>query len=56
MRERCLNSKIRPALGETGLGLCSSNVERVLINGIDLRERLDKVGSVAFITRKLRPN
>jgi len=56
MREGCLNSKIRPALGETRPGLCRCNVECVFVNGIDSRERLDKIGSVAFITRKLRPN
>ena len=56
MGKRPTDLKIRPALMETLAGLGSSDVERVLVYGIDVRQRLDEVGGVALITRKLRPN
>ena len=51
-----MNSEIGPSLVETFPGFGRCDKERVLVNRIDLGERFDKIGSVAFITRKLRPN
>ena len=56
MRKCSPDLKIRPSLMETLAGLGGSDVEGVLVYGIDLRKRLDEIGGVAFITRKLRPN
>src|ERR1700730_4230711 len=56
MRKRSTDLKIRPSPIETLAGLGGSDVEGVLVYGIDLGQRLDEIGGVAFITRKLRPN
>ena len=56
MRKCSTDFKIRPSLMETLVGLSGSDEEGVLVYGIDLRQRLDEIGGVAFITRKLRPN
>ena len=56
MRQRSTDLEIRPSLMETLAGLGSGDVEGVLVYGIDLRQRLDEIGGVALITRKLRPN
>ena len=56
MRKSSTDLEIRPSLMETLAGLGGGDVEGVLVYGIDLRQRLDEIGGVALITRKLRPN
>src|SRR5215213_11215017 len=56
MRKRRVNFEVWPAPMETIVGFSSCDVEGVIINAIDLRERLDEINGVALISRKLRPN
>lgn len=51
-----MNFEIGPAPVETIVSLGSCDVESVIVDVIDLRERFDKVNGVAFISRKLRPD
>jgi len=51
-----MNFEIRPALVKAFIGFSSRDVEYVLVDVIDLRERLDQVGGVAFVASELRPN
>lgn len=56
MRERCANCEIRPAPVKPVVGMIRCNVEKVFVGQIDLRQRLNKIRGVAFITTKLRPD
>ena len=51
-----MNFEVGPALMKAIMGLGRGDVERVLVNAIDLRERFDQVEGVAFVTSELRPH
>ena len=51
-----MNSEVGPALMKALVGCGSRDVERVLVDGIDLRERFDQIEGVAFVTSELRPD
>ena len=56
VRQRCANVKIGPAFVKTLAGLASRNVDSVVIDAVDLRQRLNEINGVAFVAPKLRPN
>ena len=51
-----MNFEVGPALLKAIVGGGSGDVESVLVNAIDLRERFDQVEGVAFVTSELRPH
>jgi hypothetical protein len=55
VRQCVADFEIGPALIETFVRFGSCDVERVVVNAIDLRERFNEVESVAFVSPKLRP-
>ena len=59
--QRCVwkgfaNFEIGPALVETIASFCGRNVNSVLIDAVNLRQRFDEIDGVAFVSPKLRPN
>src|SRR5712691_2005129 len=56
MRQRDANSEIRPAIVEAFQSLAPGNIQRVIIDSIDLGERFNQICGVAFVSGESGPN
>ena len=56
MRKSGANLEIGPTLMEAIARLAGRYVNNVLIDAVDLGQRLDEINGVAFVAPKLRPN
>ena len=56
MRESGANFEIGPTITETIACFVSGDVDRVVVDAIDLRQRFDQVDGVTLVASNLRPN
>ena len=56
MRKGGANFEVGPTLMEAIARLVGRDVDSVVVDAVDLRQRLDEINGVAFVAPKLRPN